>query len=75
MRTCTAMLYTDGKTSRYGVFHGRMRGRSFDSGTAEIVAVYEFTVDSYDPLYRMSLYRELTAKHATKKAPAVRWQA
>jgi hypothetical protein len=68
MRTCTVMTYTDGTTARYAVMQGPMRGRYFDSNRADIVAVYTLTGEAPD-------YRDMTAKHATKAAPAVRWQA
>jgi hypothetical protein len=62
------MIYTDGTTSRYAVMRGRMKGRSFDGHSADIVAVYTLVGSQPD-------YRAMTAKHATKDAPAVRWQA
>jgi hypothetical protein len=68
MRTCTIMLYTDGKVSRYAVMRGPMRGKAFNAHAADIVAVYESTEAGPD-------YAAMTARHATKEAPAVRWQA
>ena len=68
MRTCTTMIYTNGATSRYAVLRGKMKGRAFDAHTAETVAVYELTDE-------LPNYSEMTARHATKQAPAVRWQA
>jgi hypothetical protein len=71
MRTCTAMIYADGisGTRRYAVMQGPMRGRVFDANRADIVAVYELQRGEEPD------YRAMTAKHATPKAPAVRWQA
>jgi len=69
MRTCTGMIYTDGKTATYAVMRGPMAGRAFNARAAEIVARYELgpgeTAD----------YRAMTAAHATLDAPAVYWQA
>ena len=68
LRTCTAMSYTDGTTSRYVVMRGPMKGRFFNSGKADIVAVYTLHGEKPD-------YRAMTAKHAEPDAPAVYWQA
>jgi hypothetical protein len=64
------MVFCDGKTGVhcYGVFRGRMRGRSFDSGTAERLAVY--TLQSGE----RPDYAAMVAAHATPAAPAVYWQ-
>jgi hypothetical protein len=68
-RTCTTMIYTDGKVARFAVMRGPMRGRVFDAHKAEIVAVYEC-----GPGQRPD-YAKMTAKHATREAPVVGWQA
>jgi len=65
------MTYTDGTTVAYGVFQGRMKSRKcFDVHSATLVASYQCTEKPSDKLYRF-----FTAKHATKEAPAVSWQA
>lgn len=78
MRTCTTMIYTDGTTSRYGVFRGKMIDRAFDLHRAELIATYDLTGEEKTRVYfdgRYEFYRETTARHATKDAPAVYWQA
>ncbi len=69
MRTCTTMIYADGHTSRYAVLCGKMTGRAFDAHSAEVVAVYILRHGEQPD------YHAMTAAHATKDAPAVRWQA
>lgn len=68
-RVCTVMLQTDGRTTLYGVFRGRMRGKAFDLATAEHIGSATYT-DGRTPDYT-----ELTAKFATPEIPAVYWQA
>jgi hypothetical protein len=79
MRTCTTMVFTDGRNRRFAVMRGRMRGRLFDAHSAEVLATYadvaptnlSFTA-SVEALRRVE--RAYTATHATKDAPAVYWQ-
>jgi hypothetical protein len=68
MRTCTIMAYTDGTTSRYAVLRGRMRGGAFITSDAEEIVTYTLVGERPD-------YAAMTAKHATKDAPPVYWQA
>lgn len=65
--TCTTMVYTDGKISRYAVMVGPMKGRFFNANKAGIVAIYEIQGEPD--------YRAMTARHATEAAPAISWQA
>lgn len=79
MRTCTTLIFTDGSRSRYAVMQGKMKGRYFDAHSANIIATYDRPSQVGGIFERATaletLYRELTAIHATKEAPAVRWQA
>jgi hypothetical protein len=59
----------------FAVMRGKMKGRAFDSSSADILATYK--LDGEDGRLQGDwdvLYRDLTAKHATKEAPAVYWQ-
>ena len=67
LRTCTVMVYTDGKTSRYAVMQGPMGRKGFNCNRADIVAIYE--------IQGKPDYAVMTAKHASVQAPAVHWQA
>lgn len=79
MRTCSTMIFTDGTNSKYAVMRGPMRGKTFNAHAAEIVAVYERRcTDTNSFAARVAdiqdYERKITAKHATREAPAVHWQ-